>query len=191
MFKGLIKKPADSFELKGALFALIVVGVSIITILYVEKGVAFVFIGIGCMCLLYSLHKLRDGMESNQWPAVAGIVDYSGIDSFRDGAPYTGSFPMYFPNITFSYSIQGEKYTSSRISIDPKDYEMSDEAEVRKIVEGFRAGAAQEVYVNPRNPKYAVIFKGMSKGRKHHYQVLLIVGVLLCLVGGVYFGFNA
>jgi hypothetical protein len=136
-----------------------------------------VICGIIGIILLYSFIKaLRLGNASKTWPMAEGTIISSGIVEDDEG---------YKPEISFSYNVHGEDFTSNiiqplhlvSIPIDPK------KTAERKAAKYF-TGTTVNVYYKPDDPKKAVLEPGIVKD-----TFFLLAIALFFLIGGLVFGY--
>jgi hypothetical protein len=125
------------------------------------------FIGLACGGIVYkSKLKLE---ESKTWPSVQGKVE-----QLKPSIAGWEEVTIYHTNIVYSYEFQGSTYKGKVIRLRGKETK-ADEMTYPK-------GRIVNVYVNPRNPKEAVLETGGS----FDSEDLLFLG---CSIFGFIIGF--
>ena len=114
------------------------------------------------------VYRYRIGKESSQWPSVQGQITYAHAQSRK-----TNKGNQYLPNITYTYSINGKKYTGKRITA-------SDEYQktlmgAQDILKTYPVGGQVSVYYDPANPGESLLDRGRPKN-----VFVLIGGAVLC-----------
>lgn len=107
------------------------------------------------LALFYLFIKtFRFAISSKNWPTVEGIIVSSNVAGDADG---------YYPDISFSYNIDGVDYTST--AFNPNELiarsMMGKKAAERKI-RTFPRGTPIKVYYKPNDPKKAIIDPGIT-----------------------------
>ena len=122
---------------------------------------------------------LRRLTEISTWPVVDGTVIAPGLDEF----PYNEGGPTHRPKLTYSYTINGKTYRSSRLGITLDAFDIFSGESAQAFLARFPPGSRVEVHVSPDNPTFAVIDEGAPQ-RKHSHFVTLVVsgGLIVCCV---------
>ena len=137
----------------------------------VRAGCAlFGFIGVAT--LAYAWRLSVHARASTEWlPVEARILD-SEVVSERGGTPY------FFPRVTYQYEVQGLTYHSSNVVLVKVEYAL---AEARAIVGKYPAGARVLAYVDPADPRTAVLEPGVGNTRQ--YATSAVVGGIFTVFG--------
>ena len=136
---------------------------------------AGVFLVAGVIILLWGITSSRSAFTSQKWPAETGTITASSIETSRSNKGNT----MYSADIRYTYQVNGQGYTGSKVSFG--DVSTSDSADARKIVSRYQSGQAVTVYYNPQDPQQAVLETGFSPG----LFLPLGIGTVFSLVGGL------
>lgn len=126
-----------------------------------------------------SANKSRRSKQVSGWPASNAIVlDVSveevwGTDS--DGRPEQD----YKPRISYQYEVGGQMLRGDRFSVEPPSFSSHDEAQ--KYIDGWKAGGATNVYVNPDNHSEAYLVRDQKAGGWWVGIFFLILAALLAL----------
>jgi len=90
------------------------------------------------------------------------------------------------PKLTYSYTINGKTYRSSRLGITLDAFDIFSGESAQAFLARFPPGSRVEVHVSPDNPSFAVIADGAPQ-RKHSHFVALVVsgGLIVCCVVAV------
>jgi hypothetical protein len=136
---------------------------------------AFVFVGAGAAVLGYGIRLIRDARACANWPQVDGRIlraEISVVGRERNRITYA-------PNVTYTYSVAGKPYESSRLTLVPRN------SISRQAVEGtlarFPVGQNVRVFHDPADPANSVLLT-TTTGAEWAYPlgglVLIGVGVL-------------
>lgn len=127
---------------------------------------------IGLAMLAYAWRLSARGRASTAWlPVEARILD-SEVVSGRGGTPY------FFPRVTYQYEVQGLTYHSSNVVLVKVEYAL---AEAHAIVGKYPAGARVLAYVDPADPRTAVLEPGVGNTRQ--YATSAVVGGIFTVFG--------
>lgn len=140
----------------------------------------------GILLLATQLLGVDQATKSTKWQAVsAQIIDRS--DAEKQGATYdrfdeairSWMLPAMFtmPRIGFSYKVGGTTYSSINysFSIDPLG------PKEEQLKERYPTGTLTQAFVDPANPKVAVLRPGWNE----HF-VLLVASAVTFIVGGLF-----
>jgi len=139
------------------------------THLYGRPRVALVTAGFVLSTIFLSL-AARDvipGLLSLKWAQVSGVVTHARyeerVSKSRDLA-----------EITYSYTVLGQTYTSSRVGFGRDEEQKT----LRDIIDSHPQGSSVRVYYDPNDPKQAVLINGFGIIG----WLMLVPGVLLLLL---------
>lgn len=121
---------------------------------------ALTFLIIGGVMIAVGADNYQDGKETESWPATAGRVLSSSVDSEtrttrRDGRTQTTT--TYEPIVRYEYTVAGTVYTEDDVTA--ADFSGSQDRAYR-IAGRYPDGAATTVYYDPEHPKDAVLEPG-------------------------------
>jgi hypothetical protein len=136
-------------------------------------GVAFLVIAVSG--LFYVWRRMKLAQESEGWlPVEARIVSSSvlaeeegGVDSTRGPGPII----FWYPQVTYEYEVHGLIYESSRILFVDVNYPKS---EAESLVARYPAGSRTTAFVNPENPRQAILETGLRTSRGKYYKAGMV-----------------
>lgn len=120
-----------------------------------------------------------------RWKKVPGKLLKTEIGRYRVSiGQYNEPEDRYFPLAFYSYQYDDYRGESNRYAFDRKSIWSTDREEVENILTKLQAQKSLEVFVNPRQPREAVLNTTVSSTRKSHYRALAISGIIIgCLWG--------
>jgi len=148
----------------------------------VTMGIIFAVIG-GAIFIFFALPPLQYAVKSKSWPAVPGTITRSEVKIWkRDGNTH------YEPDIAYSYSVEGKKYTSSKITVGDGSLD-NNVSKAKRLQAEYPPDKEVDVYYDPDLPESAVLQPGTKSGD----LILAGISVLFFLIGlfAVYQGLKA
>ena len=139
------------------------------------------FIGIGALLIILDRRSKRKAEESMSWLETIGTVIESKVEqgsnvlmsNDEDGE----SAPVFLPEISYSYKVDGLENTSKRLSFAGiKSYSKRENAE--KAASLYPVGAQLPVFYDPKNPKEAVLDRTAKRS-----NMLITFGILFIILG--------
>ncbi len=130
----------------------------------------------------FGLKKLTDFKRLETWQQVPGELKTTDIGRYQVLYDRGGAVDFYFPLAHFEYEYQGLTYESNQYAYDRKSVASRDLNEINELIERLEEEQQLNVYVNPQNPRQAVLNIEVSKERKEHQWVLLVAGILLAMI---------
>lgn len=85
----------------------------------------------------------------------------------------------YYPEVTYEYDVAGVTYTSNKILFLRVNYSRAD---AEATAARYPAGGQATAWVDPRNPRRAVLEPGLA-GKRGKYAKAAIVGAIFTAVG--------
>jgi len=121
---------------------------------YIE---AIIAVSLFILILLFrSIYKAYKGLQSNQWIRKKAMVTHVSIETSEDE-----DYDLWHkPKIKYNYFVKKEKYSSTRFSY--KNLSTRSYSEISKKINGITIGKEIDIYMNYRNPKQAVIERGIN-----------------------------
>jgi hypothetical protein len=113
----------------------------------------FFSLGIGLTWFLGIAPTLKV-RESAKWREVACVVQKIGVDVRH------GDGDTYAPEVNFAYAFDGQPYTGDRFWFGSGSY--GDRKAIEKAIAPFQAGGEYPCYVNPADPKEAVLTRQVA-----------------------------
>jgi hypothetical protein len=123
----------------------------------VTLGIIFALVG-GAIFFVFALPPLQYASSSKSWPTVQGVITRSDIDVWnREGKTH------YQPDIAYTYSVDGKKYSSSKINAGepPMDNNVNS---AKKIQAKYPAGKEVTVWYDPGLPESSALEPGIKTG---------------------------
>ena len=130
----------------------------------------------GVSMLTYGLTVLKGSNTSLRWRIIEGKILSSRLIGETCQTLSLKEFIRNVAEVRYQYTINGERYQSSRVSFDDRVY--SNECE--RILSSYPQGKLLNVYVDPVEPRQAVLEPG-SHGGPAMYCVIL--GVVFIIAG--------
>jgi hypothetical protein len=126
---------------------------------------------------------MKDGAESDNWPSVMGKVTASKVTSFgsRDDRSYR-------PEVSYEYSVNGQKYIFNRINFDVGGIQSHIRLEMVEITDRYRPGTQIDVYYKPEDPGVSCLETGMRLGSGFVIGIGCIAFGLLIVISGMIAG---
>ncbi|MDX2415310.1 MAG: DUF3592 domain-containing protein [Bacteroidales bacterium] len=123
----------------------------------ITLGLIFAIVG-GAIFFLFALPPLQYSSTSKSWPTVPGAITKSEIDIWR-----SDSKTHYQPDIVYAYSVNGKKYTSSKITVGdpPLDNNVTP---AKRLQAEYPVGKEIIVYYDPELPESSALEPGIKTG---------------------------
>lgn len=140
-------------------------------------GSIFTLAGLGVL-IFAGLWPLSLWFQSLSWVEAPCKIDSASIETHSDSDGDT-----YSPKVTYTYVWKGDNYQGTRFAWDQTSY--GSRSSIEKWMEPFPVGAKTVCYVNPKDPKDAVLLRSFPK------IVLFVIPFSLIFVavgGGVAWG---
>jgi hypothetical protein len=140
------------------------------------------FIGIGAVLIILDRRIKRKTEESMSWLETVGTVRESkvvqGSNMLMSGDENGESAPVFLPEISYSYKVDGLEYTSKRLSFaGVKSYSKRENAVKAALV--YPVGAQLPVFYDPKKPQEAVLDRTAKR------SILIITFGILFIVLGI------
>ncbi len=148
----------------------------------ITLGLIFAIVG-GAIFFVFALPPLQYASTSKSWPTVPGIVSRSEVSVWKKD-----SQTHYQPDIAYSYTIDGKKYSSSKITVGepPLDNNVS---KAKSVQAKYPVGKEVKVWYDPELPESAALEPGIKTGD----IMLASISILFFAVGlfAIYKGLKA
>ena len=120
----------------------------------IQKYGPILFLCIGYGGVVYSIFTMFQSIGARNWKKIRANITSSRIDSScdTDGCSYEAK-------IEYNYSYKNRDYTSSKIAFGYLGNSFKFLS--KRIYKRFAYGSIPMIYVNPRNPKLAVLLAGI------------------------------
>jgi hypothetical protein len=106
--------------------------------------------GMVVWALVLGVRAFKKIKESKNWPKTSGIITQSSVETGFVNREFIAS-----PKVTYEYEVDGQRYTSSQLSVI--EWNSADVASARERAEKFRPGQRVDVYYDPKNPSFAIL----------------------------------
>lgn len=116
----------------------------------------FIFVFASVFVGTWMTRSFKENEVRNRWGTVHGKIISSQVKtSLSRPSKKTKRGSLYFPAITYAYSINGRDFLGESYSF--LQWSTSNRAEVEAIVARFTPGSAGSVFYNPQNPSESVL----------------------------------
>ena len=161
-------------------------GLPLVPVVILATGVFDLLIALGIHLFLSRLQRKCDEVRRKWRPTPVKILASRVVQKAGDDAT------LFSAEVRYEYTVDGTRYESDRISVYPK-WSSSTRSPHEELVAGFVVGREASGWVNPWNPKEAVVTvtarapQGLRLVRlllAGAGVVTLIVGALVWIFGG-------
>lgn len=90
--------------------------------------------------------------------------------------------PVYKPVIKYQYSVNNNKYTSTRLSATPDKYTSSNKTEMNILIKKYQKNQVVDVYYDPNEESYSLLDPEASSKSMLNIKIHMMFGMLLTLV---------
>jgi Protein of unknown function (DUF3592) len=130
----------------------------------------------GAFLVLLALWNARKGLAARNWIRVPGVIKRSFVMVQKGDDAAAG----HHPAVEYEYSIEGKKYSGSRIRYG--QIGSQDRSGAERVIAPYQPGTQVEVFVNSRKPSDAALVSGVSWG-----NLVIALAGLVFLAAGVLF----
>ena len=116
-----------------------------------------ILIIVGSWILLKGFTMCVKAHHSKGWDVVSCKIEQSGIDEKKD----SDGDSMFEAKIGYHYIYAGEQYSGDKIFFGYSA--SSEEEDSSQLIAVFPEGREVEAYINPKNPKEAVLIPGIKR----------------------------
>ena len=113
-----------------------------------------IFIAAGVFLIGSGIRAVLHSKQIVNWPTTQGVIINSGLQALG-GSRYT-------PAVKFTYTIQGQMYVGTRITLG-SNWITSSSEKAKLKVEQYPVGQPCRVYYNPNNPGEAALETGAGR----------------------------
>jgi len=144
----------------------------------------YFFIIFGGVLVIFGIYYSIISNEASEWPSVDGTIGSTSIrthySTMYNATPNTNtSTKTYYPEITYSWLIDGQSYEGKRYGFGYSHPDYSEKSEAKKAAKNYRTGQVIEVFYNPKNPEQAVI----DRSEMIVSYIPLLMGIFFSAVG--------
>ncbi len=135
-------------------------------------------LGVGIKLMYDNVRHHMQSIASKSWPTVEGVVDYARLNQEKHVDTKTHRhYTNYTPEAQYTYSVNGQTYTSTRIAFGPM-HSNSNSLIAQQYLRDYRAGGPVTVYYNPKDPADSTLENRVSGS-----ITLLFIGGIFALIG--------
>jgi hypothetical protein len=133
-----------------------------------------VLVGVG-VCLGAVFHKdFMAGITSHRWPTVSGVISHAITNSKSRKASRSVQQDFYYPDVAYSYSVNGKRYEGRRFSFSSAG--SRDRGVVDRYLGHLLPGANVNVLYHPKDPAVSVLVPGCGIGLAGVYVLAWCIG---------------
>lgn len=132
-----------------------------------------IFVACGVIFSGMGLYFMWEGWQSESWPTATGRIISHEIDIDTDDEGDTD----YTPRIRYSYTVDDQRYTGTRIAILGRSYNSQREAQAK--LDEYPIESQPTVYYKPSAPEQSVLEPGLTFGN----YIFPFIGLIFVLVG--------
>jgi hypothetical protein len=141
-----------------------------------------ILLSIGLPFLYIGFQGIVYESKMTQWQTTDGTVLHSRVfDASIQNSE--GVQPRFIPEVTFEYTVDGQRWTSNRLSNLYDHYQLP--TTVEKIIQHYPAGTSVNVRYDPQNPSNAILT--YQSPAKQPTYLFILFGWALILTSGVCF----
>lgn len=134
-------------------------------------GVVFLLLGLGFAG--YAFWEWFTTSDIESWPSAEGIIESATVTSSTDDDGTT-----YSPQVTFSYSVNDQRYTGDKVTYWSNHYDSFSEAQA--VINRYPVRTEKPVYYDPDKPSRAVLD---PTRQTTNMFIMMAVGGLFAVVG--------
>jgi hypothetical protein len=147
----------------------------------------------GILLILFSRKSKKKAGASQNWASIPGMIYVSKVSESASTDDDGHTRIAYYPHIEYSYSINGQTYTSKQIAFGGVQG-FNNPVQAQTIVGKYKINSPVQVFFNPQNPAEAVLERVAGGGAKTAQVIgiiLLVISVLIAcpLVIGLFRNF--
>ena len=135
------------------------------------------FFLLGVFLLYYGKILFDNGNRANKWPETLGKIEKLKTYSYSYSGYRINPRQIFGLGVYYQYTVNGKTYSSSRMKSFGK-YESTDFSKIEKLRDVLITKKAIVVYLNPKDPKVNVIFRG----KPNYYLVYFTGGITSSLI---------
>lgn len=141
------------------------------------RAFALFLCGLGAAMILAGLRQSARGRETRGWTRTQGRIVVARVEEIP--APAEEGGPQLEPVVRYAYEARGRTYESQQVSVGSSATARSSHRdEAQRLVDRFPAGREVDVWFDPRDPRQAVLERGVPRA-----QVVVAVAVGIAFVG--------
>lgn len=139
----------------------------------------FALCAIACGLILAGRLSIRRASDSENWPAVEGMVVESSVAASRDQGRQ-----RFRPVVRYHYEIDGQRYEGNRIQWDASEGHRK-YTRARRMLDRYRSGSRVKVHYDPQRPTSAVLQTGHAAVIRPMHLIASITAVYALFTVGI------
>lgn len=151
--------------------------------MYCFLPIVLIIVG-SCLFLRGVFILSRPKAIQKNWIKVHARIINSMVESASEVMRYNFSIEYFYPSASYEYEVNGHKICGYRVSVEKKGLWTESNEEAQDMLNQIRT--SHVVYYNPSNVRDAVIAPALSKMRMSHNWSLVVSGVVLICMGGIF-----
>jgi hypothetical protein len=124
-------------------------------------GILFFALFIMAGSIYQTIHIIKLNHKASSWPTVTGqiIKSVRNVHYVNRGTNSSNPEPRHFPDIAYSYSVEGREYSSQQFSVEkPFSFlEYNDKEPALAILKEYPKGREVKVHYNPADIGYSIL----------------------------------
>jgi len=144
-------------------------GIPLFPAVLLLAGVFDLLVALGIYLFLDRFRRKTDLIRRKWRPVPVKILSSRLVETAGENAP------LFTAEVRYEYTVDGTRYECDRISIYPR-WSSSDSGSHRKVVEDFPTGEERTGWVNPWNPKEAVLVTDALPPQGLRIVLLILAG---------------
>jgi hypothetical protein len=137
------------------------------------------FMAVGLIFLIIMAAATIDAQRAQSWPSTEGTISSSMVKSEWSSSSSGGGSYLYYPDVHYHYSINGQSFNGNVIS--KMLSHSSDSSYAYAYVSDHPIGSQVTVYYNPLNPSEAVLDKDVG----FTAFIGLSIGAVFVVIGAI------
>lgn len=146
----------------------------------------FIFIAVGGIFGTFLIVQLMKAIQSRQWPYAWGKIQKASTRYVivKSAAERVGGHKSTQVDYTYTYEVNGQPYTSQRVTFSDKIVKTAGTLE--KLLQEFGNGQQVKVYYKPDDPSFSVLKPGPTV-----YNFTPFITAVLFIGAGIWLAFFA
>jgi hypothetical protein len=136
------------------------------------------FVLVALLLVVIAMRSAGRARRVKRWPTVPGRVLHSGAESRRVRSQ-SGYTTMYYPQVVYEYSVNGQRYHGTRVSAGTEVGRGRGRNVQAQTQKKYPAGAVVQVYYNPTNPQETAL-----EAKSPNVIVLVFVVLVIFVILG-------
>lgn len=125
---------------------------------------------VGLGVLVWGFIRMRQSARTRSWPTTQGTIRSSRVTSreapalqtetsYDDDAPAPAPRILYSPQVEYTYTVEGQRYTGTELTLD--SVEVSNKQHAQAHAARYAPGRPVTVFYDPEDPSRALLEPGV------------------------------